>query len=84
MSRKETAEKSSTRLWTSTLGTPMLVGRSAFQSTWKGSPVMSLGRSNSSVFVSGSSSDSLVTPFCYKYTLFNRGGGTGGGDDAVN
>lgn len=54
-SRKETAEKSRIRLWRSTLGTLMLAGSSAFQFIRKGRPLRSVGRSNSSVFMSDSS-----------------------------
>lgn len=60
MSRKETAAKSRTRLWRSTLGTTMLAGSSAFQSIRAGRSLKSVGRSSSSML--RSSSDSLMGP----------------------
>lgn len=62
MSRKETAAKSSTRLWTSTLGTIMLAGSSAFQSIRPGISLKSVGRSSSSVLPSSSSPSSFIGP----------------------
>lgn len=70
MSRKETAEKSRTRLWISTWGTEMLAGSGSLQFTWTGRPEKSTGWSKSSILLS--SSDSSIgkehvacSPFYY-------------------